>query len=112
MARPAQGGGSAWIGARPTPGATALLAALVGAFLALLFLPDGAANWVVSHFALTPRQALGLRPWQLVTSALVHSTSDPSQKVHLNLGAFLSDLFGVWIFATAIEQQLGRQRML
>src|SRR5512141_3050554 len=106
MARPDQtrgaAGGTRWIGARPTPAATGLLIAVVASYLVLLFLNDAAAAWVRGWFGLVPHQAIGRRPWQLLTSALVAP----------GFGSFLGDAFGVWIFATAVEQRLGRARML
>jgi membrane associated rhomboid family serine protease len=63
------------------------------------FVPQKA--WIEAHLALTPHLALGREPWQLATSAFVH--------VHgLRL---ISSLIGVWVFATAVEQQTPRKRM-
>ena len=103
MGRPAQhGGDSVFIGARPTPAATGLLVAAVVSYLTLVFLHGPLSDWLVAHLGLTPSQALGRHPWQLVTSTFIN----PS------FASFLSDGFGIWVFATAIETQIGRRRML
>lgn len=93
-------GPSSWIGARPTQGATALIVVQVVAFMVYAFAPQ--KEWIAAHLALTPHLALGREPWQLVTSSIVH--------VHgLTL---ISSLIGVWVFATAVEQQTTLRRML
>ncbi|HEX2568411.1 MAG TPA: rhomboid family intramembrane serine protease [Polyangia bacterium] len=91
-----------WIGARPTPGATGLMVTLVASFLILAFAREETALWFRKYCALHPLEALGPRPWQLVTSWLVQD----------RFGAVLGDLFGVWIFGTIVEQQVGRRKML
>ena len=96
-----QPGQTRFIGARPSAGATALLIAFVSSFVVLLFLHEGPVAWVTAHFGLNPMEAIGRRPWQLVTSWLLQP----------GLGTVISDVFGVWIFATAVEQQAGRARM-
>ena len=91
-----------WIGARPTPGATGLLVTLVASFLILVFAREETALWVRKYCALRPQEAFGPRPWQLVTSWLVQD----------RLGTVIGDVFGVWIFGTVVEQQVGRRQML
>ena len=56
----------------------------------------------VGQLALVPAAAIGPRPWQLVTSAFIHT----------DLRALIFDLIGVWFIGSLIEQQLGRRRML
>jgi membrane associated rhomboid family serine protease len=104
MSSPRRAGGQMqqWIGARPTPGATGLLVTLVASFLVLVFVREETTLWVRKYLALHPLEALGPRPWQLVTSWLVQD----------RLGTVIGDAFGVWIFGTAMEQQMGRRRML
>jgi len=93
------GGGSRWIGARPTPGAVALLVVEVGLFL--LYALVGSPAFVGQHLAMEPRLALGREPWQLVTSGFVH----------LGFSAILFDAITLWIFGTAVEERIGRRRM-
>lgn len=93
---------STWIGARPTPAATALLLTIGATYLVLLFLEPPLAHWIVSHFGLLPGQALGPRPWQLLTSTLIRT----------HFGTVIGDGFAVWIFATAVEMRTGARRML
>lgn len=102
MARARDGREQVWIGARPTRAATALLVAIVAIYLSLLFLEEPVKPWIVSHFALLPRQALGPQPWQLLTSAFIHT----------HFGLLISDGFAIWIFATAVERRVGPRRML
>jgi membrane associated rhomboid family serine protease len=93
-------GRSQWIGARPTRGAIALLVVEVGLFLGYALLD--APEWVRAHLAMTPRLALGREPWQLLTSGVVH----------LGITTLFFDALTIWIFGTAVEQQVGRARML
>jgi membrane associated rhomboid family serine protease len=93
------GRGAQILGARPSAGTVSLLAVEIGAFL--LFAIAGAPAWVTQHLALTPRLALGREPWQLITSAFVHVSPI----------ALVFDAITLWIFGTAVEQQLGRARM-
>jgi membrane associated rhomboid family serine protease len=101
-ARPRNDGAATWIGARPTPAATALLLATGACYLALLFLEAPAHDWVMAHLALVPRRAIGREPWQLLTSAVVHA----------QFGTLIGDGLGIWIFATAVELRAGSRRML
>ncbi len=101
MAPPRAGAGARFIGARPTPGATLLLAIELAVFV-VVFAVLGAPVWVRDHLALTPVRALGPEPWQLVTSGLTH----------LGGRQLISSLIGIWMFATAVEQRTARGRML
>lgn len=84
------------MGLRPSPGVIGVLVVLAAACAA--FVLAGHPRFVVEHFALRPRLALGREPWQLLTSALVH----------VNLSALLSSAIGIWLFGTPVEQRGGR----
>ena len=99
----ATGSRATWIGARPPPGATALLVVVVAAFVTYVFLKDTSAQeWVARHLVLSPRRAIGPEPWQLFTTGLIH----------LHGRDIFSSAVGIWFFATAVEQWAGRRRML
>src|SRR5690349_14914376 len=93
-----QSQGPQWIGARPTAGATALLVLETAIFVVGSMLHAGQQEWIARHLALTPVRALGPEPWQLVTVGLVH----------LHGLTLISSLIGIWVFATAVEQQATR----
>lgn len=78
------------------PLTTALLLALPVVFWLQLQAPDG----LLGDFALWPPGA-GFRPWQLLSSALLHAGL-----LHLAVNAF-----GLWMFGRAVEARLGSGRM-
>lgn len=84
-----------------------LIAANVVAFIAQLLLPK--AIWL--KFALWPLGeyhqegvTVGFEPWQLVTSAFLHSTD--------NFAHIVLNMYGLWAFGRIVEQALGPRRFL
>ncbi len=94
-------GSGSWIGARAAPGALALVATLGLLFLALVVMPESLRGWVGQHLALIPRRGIGREPWQIATAGFFH----------FSLSALVGSLISIWVFGTAIEQRIGRQRM-
>jgi membrane associated rhomboid family serine protease len=84
---------------RPSSGVLAVLGVMAVIWLVVTLLHG--PNFILLHLALIPRRALGPEPWQLVTSAFVH----------LRLGALVSTALALWLFASPIQQQLGRGRL-
>jgi len=99
------GAGRRFIGARPTTGTGSLLAAQVAAFLAYQLL--GRPTWVDQHLALVPERAIGLEPWQLLTSNFVHLGGGAQALVSIIFGAIT-----LWIFGGAVESAAGRGGLL
>jgi membrane associated rhomboid family serine protease len=101
MPRAEHPNGQMWLGARPSRGATWLLVAVVASFVVIIW-DKQLGETIESWFGLIPRYALGTRPWQLLTSALVPQ----------DFGTALGEVFGIWIFGSAVEQRVGTRRML
>jgi membrane associated rhomboid family serine protease len=85
-----------WARWRPSPGVVGVLVAMIVAFIGIWV--AGRDQWVLMHFALIPRRALGPEPWQLLTVALVH----------FKFAALASSGVGIWFFGTPVEQRGGR----
>src|SRR5579885_954457 len=75
----------------------------------LVFLwQEAATEFVEVNFALWPLRPIGgisyFRPWQVISYAFLHSTS--------NLSHLLFNMLGLWMFGTEIERYLGGRRTL
>jgi membrane associated rhomboid family serine protease len=62
------------------------------------------ALWPIGNFPVGDGTTVGFEPWQLFTSAFLHSTESYSH--------ILFNMYGLWAFGRAVEQTVGSRRFL
>lgn len=71
-------------------------------FFVVVFLADAfSRGFLARHLLLVPAEA-PTHPWQIVTTALVHT----------KISYLLQTMLGLWFFGVPVENQLGRRRTL
>jgi membrane associated rhomboid family serine protease len=76
---------------------------LIIANVAVFFVQLKLTDFMLTNFALWPLGA-GFEPWQLLTSAFLHSTD--------NYSHILFNMYGLWAFGRVVEQAVGSRRFL
>lgn len=101
MARaPARRGGSSFIdqyGLRPDRGVIALLVVYLVSWALLRFGGQAIGDFFANHLALTPRRAIGVEPWQLITGGFIVA----------RLSSILFLAVTLVFFGNALERALG-----
>jgi membrane associated rhomboid family serine protease len=95
------------LGSQFTPAVKLLLALYGGTFL-LSILPGPISVFIRTQLVLTPSQALGPRPWQLLTAPLILYSPDPLS------GLLQLFFFGLLLYSigSAVERRLGTLPLL
>ena len=60
------------------------------------------ALWPLGHYPVGGGTIVGFEPWQLITSAFLHSTD--------NFAHIAFNMYGLWAFGRAVEQAVGSRR--
>jgi membrane associated rhomboid family serine protease len=85
-----------------------LIIANVAVFLVQLklkiFMLMNFALWPLGDYPVGDGQTVGFEPWQLFTSAFLHSTD--------NFSHILFNMYGLWAFGRVVEQAVGSRRFL
>ncbi|MDB4967218.1 MAG: rhomboid family intrarane serine protease [Myxococcales bacterium] len=87
------------MGLKPDRSVTAALVGLTVLWLGFSFGGEAVKNFYVQHLLVTPRRAIGVEPWQLLTGGFIH----------LRLGELFMTAVMLIFFGNPIEQQMGER---